>query len=116
MAALCDDMEEARLRDDTVAYRKAHRKFHFLALDRELTKLPIRFLQYLWDEAERYSLPHVRADVDIPRLQTQHHQLVEAFSERDLDRVLAIMAEHRHVALLESERSMIADTASLGDQ
>lgn len=103
MTALYHDMDAAYASDDTVAYRRTHRRFHFVPLDRELTKLPVRFLQYLWDEAERYSVPKLASDRDIPRLQQHHLELTKAFADRDTARVLAIMAEHRHQSHLSDQ-------------
>ncbi len=99
MAKLLSRMEEALAADDRLGYSVSHRQFHFTPLEHLPNRLPIRFLDYLWDVAERYSLPHLRADVEMPRLQRQHQRLLKAFRTGDLDTVLKIMEDHRHVTL-----------------
>jgi DNA-binding GntR family transcriptional regulator len=99
MAALLGRMREAAERNDPVAYSQAHRRFHRAPLAHLPNRLPLRFLDYLWDEAERYALPHLRPDVELPRLAEQHERLLGAFRDGDLAAVLAIMEEHRRLTL-----------------
>lgn len=99
MAELCSELEDARVRDDLVAYRKAHRRFHFQPLIHQPGRLPVRFLEYLWDQADRFAAPYLRTDVEITRLQGQHLQLVDAFRAADIEQVLTIMSDHRHLTM-----------------
>lgn len=112
MDKLCGELEQALQEQDTLAYRKIHWQFHLIPLRRQPSQLPIRFLHYLWDEADRHALPHFSQDVDMPRLQRQHRQLVKALRDRDLNRVLSIMSEHRHLSLPQTMAA--ADAARAG--
>lgn len=109
MTAQLAAMRAARAANDLVAYSRAHRRFHFTPLFHLPNHLPIRFLDYLWDEGERYAHPNLRADVEMPRFAAQHERLLEAFRQRDLPTVLKIMAEHRRLSLERSRDGISSD-------
>lgn len=109
MQVLCGQLEQCIADGDLLAYRRIHRQFHFVPLDKPPTDLARRFLEYLWDEAERYATPALGEDLEIEGLQNQHRLLADAFRDRDLDSVLDIMKKHRHVSLASAVEHLRGD-------
>jgi DNA-binding GntR family transcriptional regulator len=91
------DRELARTAPFSPRYLDLNREFHFVVFDRAESENLLRFLNHLWDAAMRYQ--SVMSGRDLPALRHHHHGLIEAYAARDVERVNALMAEHRHTAL-----------------
>ncbi len=96
LTALVDELERAAAIGDDGRYHELTRQFHFLPFERARRPWLLRFLRILWDASARYQ----RALFEPGRWRTDHvghhRRLLEALKARDVDRVDAILAEHRH--------------------
>jgi DNA-binding GntR family transcriptional regulator len=96
LGALVDQLERAAEAGDDLRYHELTRQFHFLPFERARRPWLLRFLRILWDASARYQ----RALFQPGRWRTDHvahhRQLLEALRQRDVDRVDAILAQHRH--------------------
>jgi DNA-binding GntR family transcriptional regulator len=99
MDDLCLRMRKASSENDPLRFHRINRQFHFVPFLRTGSQRLVRLLDPLWDAASHYQSVLIREDRSLPRLQEQHEELLDAFRARDVDKVLAVGAEHREVTL-----------------
>lgn len=92
-------MHEAHGRRDDPRFLRADRDFHFVALEVGGSPWGLRFMNNLWDAAARYHSSLWAENRWDDLLEEQHRRLHEAFKRRDAATVIAVMREHRAVAL-----------------
>ncbi|MRH89857.1 FCD domain-containing protein [Nocardia sp. SYP-A9097] len=96
LVAANDLLEKAIHEDDAVAYHRHSRTFH-LALTRpsRMFRL-VHMLEAAWNVTEPVQ-PMVHASqADRERLHGDHNLMLDAFLDRDVDRLLAIARRHHH--------------------
>ena len=83
----------------TFRYLDLNRQLHFVVFERAGSEHLLRFLNPLWDASIRYQ--GLMSTVDLPSavLRCQHNDLIDACAAKDVERVNAIMKEHRGVTL-----------------
>lgn len=80
-----------------------NRQFHFITFRRAGSDQLLRFLSYLWDSAESYSLSGLG---NIEKAQRDHEQMMDLFEAHDVDGIIEAMARHRGLAAwLDTARS-----------
>lgn len=99
MAELNEEMASRVKRGDEAAFVHLNREFHFIPFRKAGNERLLRFLTHLWDGAARFHASMVHARVPPDMLQRHHHGLMEAFEDKDVERVNAIMNEHRRLTL-----------------
>jgi DNA-binding GntR family transcriptional regulator len=72
-----------------------NRQFHFVAFRRAASDQLLRFLSYLWDSAESYSLSGMG---NVEKAQQDHEQMIDLFEARDVEGIIEAMTRHRGLA------------------
>jgi DNA-binding GntR family transcriptional regulator len=72
-----------------------NRQFHFVAFRRAGSDQLLRFLSYLWDSAESYSLSGMG---NLEKAQQDHEQMIDLFEARDVKGIIEAMTRHRGLA------------------
>jgi DNA-binding GntR family transcriptional regulator len=72
-----------------------NRQFHFVAFRRAGSDQLLRFLSYLWDSAESYSLSGMG---NVEKAQQDHEQMIDLFEARDVEGIIEAMTRHRGLA------------------
>jgi DNA-binding GntR family transcriptional regulator len=102
IAALFEQVASAGTISDAM---KANRRAHFVLFEAARLPFLLRHIAMLWDSTEAYrALYYSTTSVD-----DEHREIVAALSERDAERVLALLNAHRRHAL-------VALTAALDPQ
>ena len=92
IAALFDQVASAATISDAM---KANRRAHFVLFEAAALPILLRHIAMLWDSTEAYrALYYSTTSVD-----DEHRAIVAALSERDTERVLALLDAHRRHAL-----------------
>lgn len=117
-AALCDAnslLEQAIQDDDAVAYHRHSRTFH-TALTRPSRMFRLlHMLESAWNVTEPIQpMVHVSA-ADRQRLHGDHSLMMEAFLERDIDRLL-VTAQRHHLRLEQVISTLPTDTGLLAPE
>ncbi len=95
MAAAYAEMEAAAARQDIGGVNVAHTRFHFALLGACGMPRLIRILRQLWAMADPYRAIYHGNEPSRQRAQSEHAQILEATRQRDVVRLLVLLAEHR---------------------
>lgn len=111
-----DDLAEMRsamhemetVGEDVFALTTANRRFHFTLL--EAAEMPHlqRMITWLWDASEpcHYRSSGFMRPDNRTRVDAEHHEIMNAVTARDVDKVIAELSEHRQHALAALEVSL----------
>ncbi len=99
LANLCREMRDAVSAGDAVRFHRINRRFHFIPFEATNSRVLARVLPSLWDTASHYQSVLIQVQSSIPVLQSQHENLLQAFLDRDPERVNEVMRGHRTVTL-----------------
>jgi DNA-binding GntR family transcriptional regulator len=95
MAEAYQEMELAGADGDIAAMNAAHTRFHFALLSASgMTRL-IRILRQLWDAADPYRAVYHGEEASRRAAQKQHAALLRAAKQRDTERAIKILHDHR---------------------
>jgi DNA-binding GntR family transcriptional regulator len=92
MHRLCGQMRRLIVPGLWAEFLDLNRQFHFVAFRRAGSDQLLRFLSYLWDSAESYSLAGVG---NLEKAQQDHEQMMNLFEARDVDGIIETMSRHR---------------------
>jgi DNA-binding GntR family transcriptional regulator len=96
MRRLCRQMRRLIAPGLWVEFLDLNRRFHFIAFRRAGSHQLLRFLGYLWDSAESYSLSAIG---NLEKAQQDHEQMMDLFEARDVNGIIETMARHRGLAV-----------------
>ena len=82
--------EEDRIEDA----HEAHRKLHFLIYEKTDSTWLLHIIQALWDHTERYRRLATQWALGSDDLGKQHDDVIDALSDRDLERAIAAVRQH----------------------
>jgi DNA-binding GntR family transcriptional regulator len=95
MRGLCGQMRGLVTPGQWNEFLDLNRQFHFVAFRRAGSDQLLRFLSYLWDSAESYSLSGLG---NLEKAQQDHEQMLDLFEARDVDGIIEAMMRHRVLA------------------
>jgi DNA-binding GntR family transcriptional regulator len=95
MRRLCGQMHRLVTPGQWSEFLDLNRQFHFVAFRRAGSDQLLRFLSYLWDSAESYSLSGLG---NLEKAQQDHEQMLDLFEARDVDGIIEAMMRHRVLA------------------
>jgi DNA-binding GntR family transcriptional regulator len=95
MRRLCGQMHKLVTPGQWSEFLDLNRQFHFVAFRRAGSDQLLRFLSYLWDSAESYSLSGLG---NLEKAQQDHEQMLDLFEARDVDGIIEAMMRHRVLA------------------
>jgi DNA-binding GntR family transcriptional regulator len=95
MRRLCSQMRRLVAPGMWGEFVDLNRQFHFVAFRRAGSNQLFRFLSYLWDSAESYSLSGLG---NLQKAQQDHEQMMGLFEARDVNGMIEAMARHRGLA------------------
>jgi DNA-binding GntR family transcriptional regulator len=92
-------VQAASASSDLAAMAEANRRFHLGLL--ELSGLPrlVRLIRLQWDATDAYRAVYYRGSRNRERVDHEHRQILDALRARDVDRVVALLDEHRDHAI-----------------
>ncbi len=97
-------------RADLLDMRLKNQAFHFAMFDRSLLRLVVAELRRLWTLAMPYHAVYLFDPAARERVLTEHDAMIDALAVGDNERLIALMAEHRHGG--ESGTAMVLQTGS----
>jgi DNA-binding GntR family transcriptional regulator len=99
-----EDLESARgikgemtrlFEDDRIhEAHEAHRRLHFLIYEKTGSTWLLHIIRALWDHTERYRRLATQWGADSQDLGKQHDDVIDALSDRDLERAIAAVRQH----------------------
>jgi len=95
MRRLCRQMRRLTAPGRWSEFLDLNRQFHFVAFRRAGSDQLLRFLSYLWDSAESYSLSGMG---NLERAQQDHEQMIDLFEAREVKGIIEAMTRHRALA------------------
>jgi DNA-binding GntR family transcriptional regulator len=95
MRRLCSQLRRLTAPGRWSEFLDLNRQFHFVAFRRAGSDQLLRFLSYLWDSAESYSLSGLG---NLEKAQQDHEQMMDLFEARDVTGIIEAMARHRGLA------------------
>ena len=78
---------------------EANRRFHFLMVTAARMPRLEKLIQVLWDATETYRFVYYGDEVNRHRVEDEHRRIIDAFADRDADRVITLLNEHRNHAV-----------------
>lgn len=93
------DVVRASAEGDLATMAEANRRFHLGFL--ELSGLPrlVRLIRLQWDATDAYRALYYGGTQNRERVDHEHRAILDALRERDADRVVALLDEHRDHAI-----------------
>jgi DNA-binding GntR family transcriptional regulator len=92
MGRLCRQMRRLIAPGLWSEFLDLNRQFHFIAFRRTGSHQLLRFLSYLWDAAESYSLSGLG---NLEKAQQDHEEMMGLFEARDVNGIIEMMERHR---------------------
>jgi len=89
------EMATAGAEGDIAAMNAAHTRFHFVLLSASRMPRMIRILHQLWDAADPYRAVYHGEEASRQAAQEQHAALLRAAEQRDTERAIKILNDHR---------------------
>lgn len=99
MEALNNSMMEAHDIDDVSRFARLNHEFHFALFDRAGLPRLSHHIDMLWKSADIYRMSIFTDHDDRDAMLTDHADLIEACRNRDLERALQVMEQHRGKAV-----------------
>ncbi len=101
--------------DDMVELTAVNRRFHFTLFEAAQMPHLVRLLRMLWDSSDRYRARYLRVPENRQQAHDQHHRIMQAIADGDVDRVIEEKTLHRaHAinALAEASAAVLGDAQS----
>ncbi|MHA7276731.1 GntR family transcriptional regulator [Arthrobacter sp. Hz1] len=93
------DVETASASGDLLTMTEANRRFHFLMVTEARMPRLEKLIQVLWDATETYRFVYYGDEANRHRVEDEHRRIIDAFADRDIDRVIILLNEHRNHAV-----------------
>ncbi|MEV0400115.1 GntR family transcriptional regulator [Actinoallomurus sp. NPDC050550] len=101
------EVEAASARGDLPAMTAANRRLHFSILEASRMPRLVRMIRSLWDSTDPYRSVYYNAPTNRELVEREHAGIVDAVRDRDGDRLVKLLAEHRDHAV-EALRQIIS--------
>ena len=105
-------MTEAHGIDDVPRYARLNHEFHFALFDRAGLPRLSQHIDILWKSADIYRMSIFTNHGDRDAMQAEHGDLIKACRERDLERALEVLEQHRNKAV-DTLTSLVKDDGKL---
>jgi DNA-binding GntR family transcriptional regulator len=102
------DVEDAGRKSDVLAMSAANRTFHFTLIEAAGMPRLTRILRLLWDATDAYRSVYYGHETNRHRVEKEHLEIIEATRDRDADRLIRLLDDHRHAAV-ESLRPIVGE-------
>ncbi|MHA7274270.1 MULTISPECIES: GntR family transcriptional regulator [unclassified Arthrobacter] len=99
LRAAAQEVETASAAGDLLTMTEANRRFHFLMVTSARMPRLEKLIQVLWDATETYRFVYYGDEANRHRVENEHQCIIEAFADRDADRVITLLNEHRSHAV-----------------
>ena len=99
LALAARDCVDAAYAGDVAAGLEANRRFHFTLLDAPDRPHTARVIRQLWDATEAYRALYYNSADERAAAADAHDRIMDAVADRDADRLVAELDEHRERAL-----------------
>jgi DNA-binding GntR family transcriptional regulator len=96
---------------DVAAELAANRRFHFAILESPAQPHAMRVIRLLWDSTEAYRALYYNSPAERDRSLVAHDRILAAIRDRDADRLVAEMDDHR-ARTLEVLQGVLAPSAA----
>jgi DNA-binding GntR family transcriptional regulator len=100
------DVDLAGDLEDYVAMAEANRRFHFLLVEGAGMPRLTHLVQILWDATDVYRSFYYTDVSNRYRVRAEHAGIVQAAADRDMERVIRLLDEHRQHAIDEITAAM----------
>lgn len=93
------DVETASAEGDLLKMTQANRRFHFVLVEAaEMPRLE-RMIGILWDATDAYRFVYYGSETNRSRVEHEHHLIIAAFADRDVEKLISLLDEHREHAV-----------------
>ena len=99
MKDAAQDVVAASAAADILPMTEANRRFHFVLLSASGMPQLNRLIQMLWDATDTYRFVYYGAPANRQRVEEEHDLIIAAFADRDAERLVRHMDEHREHAV-----------------
>ncbi|MBG6216877.1 DNA-binding GntR family transcriptional regulator [Arthrobacter sp. CAN_A6] len=93
------EVETASAAGDLLKMTEANRRFHFVLVEAAGMPRLERMIKILWDSTDAYRFVYYGAEANRSRVEHEHALIIEAFAERDADKLIRRLDEHREHAI-----------------
>ncbi|MHA7190239.1 GntR family transcriptional regulator [Arthrobacter sp. MDT2-16] len=93
------DVETASGAGDLLGMTEANRRFHFILVEAAGMPRLERMIQILWDATDAYRFVYYGSESNRSRVEDEHVLIIEAFAERDTEKLILLLDEHREHAV-----------------
>lgn len=93
------EVEAASAAADLLPMTEANRRFHFVLLSASGMPRLERLIQVLWDATDTYRFVYYGTPTNRQRVEDEHNLIIEAFADRDAERLVKYLDEHRNHAV-----------------
>ncbi|EMY34159.1 GntR family transcriptional regulator [Arthrobacter crystallopoietes BAB-32] len=93
------EVERAADAADILAMTEANRRFHFVLLSGAGMPRLERLIQVLWDATDTYRFIYYGVPANRQRVEEEHNLIIDAFADRDAERLVKYLNEHRDHAV-----------------
>ncbi|GAA3292965.1 GntR family transcriptional regulator [Arthrobacter citreus] len=97
--AAAAEVETASAAGDLLRMTEANRRFHFVLVEAAGMPRLDRIVQVLWDATEAYRFVYYGVESNRERVEREHLLIIDAFEQRDTDRLIRLLDEHREHAV-----------------
>jgi DNA-binding GntR family transcriptional regulator len=104
------DVETASAQGDLQAMAVANRQLHFAIIEGCRMPQLVRIIRNLWNTTDAYRSVYYNSPTNRERVEQEHREIVDAVSDRDAERLIRALAEHRAHAV-ETLRAIFEPTA-----
>lgn len=99
IASAVRDCANAAIEADVVAELEANRRFHFSILESPDQPHTMRLIRLLWDSTEAYRALYYNSPAERRASIQAHDRILQAVRERDVERLVVELNDHRNRAL-----------------
>ena len=91
------EMDE--FQDDVMSLTAVNRSFHFTVFEAAEMPQLLRVLRIMWDSSDRYRLRYLMSPENRQLVHDQHHNMMQAIAQRDVEAFIAESRRHRSHAI-----------------
>ncbi|WP_434992101.1 GntR family transcriptional regulator [Arthrobacter sp. Ld5] len=93
------DVETASSEGDLLRMTEANRRFHFVLVEAAGMPRLERVIKILWDATDAYRFVYYGTPSNRSRVEHEHALMIDAFAERDAEKLILLLDEHREHAV-----------------
>jgi len=88
---------------DLIRMLDANRRLHFALYDASAMPRLVNLIRIMWDLTERYRANYYHETANRERVNSEHSQILKALEDKDVERVLILLREHRDHTIADFE-------------